>query len=103
MTAYNVVRFRVKPGMESAFEDSLRRDMEEGFPGLRQAALIRTGERRYCEIGEWDDFDSLVEARPAMLASLDAVRDMLEDMGNGLGVTDPVSGEAVIEFRREPR
>jgi hypothetical protein len=32
-----------------------------------------------------------------MIGFLDEVRDMLEDLGGGLGVTDPVSGEAVVE------
>jgi len=33
-----------------------------------------------------------------MIASLDEVRDMLEDLGDGLGVTDPRSGEVVIDL-----
>ena len=36
--------------------------------------------------------------RPTMIAMLDSFRDMLEDLGGGLGVTDPVSGEAVAEM-----
>ena len=32
-----------------------------------------------------------------MIAGLDRFRDMLEDLGGGLGVTDPVSGEVVLE------
>jgi hypothetical protein len=32
-----------------------------------------------------------------MIGFLDEVRPYLEDLGNGLGVTDPVSGEAVVE------
>ena len=39
----------------------------------------------------------LVAARPQMQATLDGMRDMFEDLGGSLGVTDPVSGEAVIE------
>ena len=35
-----------------------------------------------------------------MIGFLDEVRDCLEDLGGGLGVTDPVSGEAVVETRR---
>jgi hypothetical protein len=31
-----------------------------------------------------------------MIATLDSFRDRLEDLGGGLGVTDPVSGEAVF-------
>jgi hypothetical protein len=33
-----------------------------------------------------------------MIASLDKMRTLLEDLGSGLGVTDPVSGEAVLEI-----
>ena len=32
-----------------------------------------------------------------MIAQLDRMRGMLEDLGGGLGVTDPVSGDAVVE------
>jgi hypothetical protein len=33
-----------------------------------------------------------------MIARLDTFRDMLEDLGGGLGITDPVSGEMVLEM-----
>jgi hypothetical protein len=33
-----------------------------------------------------------------MIATLDKFRGMLEDLGGGLGVTDPVSGEVVVEL-----
>ena len=49
-------------------------------------------------IAGWDDFDSLVAARPRMIAVLDTFRDTLEDLGGGLGITDPVSGETVAEM-----
>jgi len=39
----------------------------------------------------------MAAARPQMIAILDTIRDMLEDLGGGLGVTDPVSGEVVVE------
>jgi hypothetical protein len=42
--------------------------------------------------------DSIVAARPEMIEVLDGFRQMLEDLGGGLGVTDPVSGEAVVEI-----
>jgi hypothetical protein len=72
--------------------------MRARFDGYRGGALIKTGDRSYCFIGGWDDFDSLVAARPEMIAMLDTVRDTLEDLGGGLGVTDPVSGETVVEL-----
>lgn len=97
MTAYNVVRNRVKPGREQDFENAYR-SIERNFSGLRKMAVIKTGDRSYCIIGEWDSMDSIVAARPEMIKTLDTFRDMLEDLGGGLGVTDPVSGEAVVEI-----
>ena len=98
MTAYNIVRFRVKPGMEEAFLASQRKSIDEqDLPGALSAALVKTGDRQYCFVGRWDDFDSIVAARPRMIGFLDEVRDYLEDLGGGLGVTDPASGSAVIE------
>ena len=98
MTAYNVVRFRVKPGREDDFIEKNREMGREEISGLRKGALVKTGERSYCLVGEWDSFDAIVAARPALIASLDDMRDMLEDLGGSLGVTDPVSGEAVLEI-----
>ena len=60
--------------------------------------MIKTGDRSYCVLGEWDSFQALAGARPQMIAMLDTFRDTLEDLGSGLGVTDPVSGEAVLEL-----
>jgi hypothetical protein len=98
MTAYNVVRFRVKPGMEDKFLASQRRSLEGDLPGSLSAALVKTGDRSYCFVGRWESFDDIVAARPQMIGFLNEVRDLLEDLGNGLGVSDPVSGEAVIEM-----
>ena len=47
---------------------------------------------------EWDSFQNLAVARPKMIAMLDTFRDTPEDLGGGLGVTDPVSGEVVLEI-----
>ena len=33
-----------------------------------------------------------------MIANLDKFRGLLEDLGGGLGVTDPISGEVVAEM-----
>ena len=95
MTAYNVVRMRVKPGLEDKVLSSFEAD--DDMANARRLAVIKTGDRSYCLIGEWNSMDDIVAARPAMIASLDKVRDMLEDLGHGLGVTDPVSGEVVFD------
>jgi len=42
MTAFNVVRFRVKPGREEQFVNA-HRDAEANFPGMRRVALVKTG------------------------------------------------------------
>jgi antibiotic biosynthesis monooxygenase len=98
MTAFNIVRFRVKPGREEAFIEAHRR-LDPTFAGFQRGALVRTGERSFCMVGEWESFDRIVAARPQMIGILDGFRDDLEDLGGGLGLTDPVSGEAVVEMK----
>lgn len=102
MTAFNVVRFRVKPGRDREFVD-LHRKAPVNFKGWRNGALVKTGDQTYCFVGEWDNFNSIVAARPGMVGMLDGFRDMLEDLGNGLGVTDPVSGESVLQLGTKPK
>ena len=69
------------------------------WPGLKHANIIKTGERTFCIIAEWTDMESLANARPNMIATLDSFRDTLEDLGGGLGVTDPVSGPVVLALK----
>jgi len=97
MTAFNVVRFRIKPGREAEFIDAHRKSRAD-FAGFKRFVLIKTGDRSYCVVGEWDSFQALAAARPQMITMLDTFRDTLEDLGSGLGVTDPVSGEVVLEM-----
>lgn len=96
MDAYNVVRFKVKPGKEQAFLDA-HKDAPD-LEGLEKAVIVKTGDRTYCFVGEWESLDKLAAARPKMVGMLDKVRGMLEDLGGGLGVTDPVSGEVVMKL-----
>ncbi len=98
MSAFNAVRFHVKPGREQDFLDAHRR-VERNWPGMKSANIIKTGDSTFCIIGEWDSMDSLAAARPQMIATLDSFRDTLEDMGDGLGLTDPVSGPVVLELK----
>jgi hypothetical protein len=68
------------------------------LPGMKRGTMIKTGERTFCLVGEWDSMESIVAARPSMITMLDRVRGDLEDLGGGLGVTDPISGQAVLEL-----
>jgi antibiotic biosynthesis monooxygenase (ABM) superfamily enzyme len=92
------VRFRVKPGREQEFLDAHKK-IQADWPGLRHANIIKSGERSYCIIAEWTDMDSLAKARANMIATLESFRDTLEDLGGGLGVTDPVSGPVVLALK----
>ena len=97
MSAFNIVRFHVKPGSEQRFIDTHRK-LRPRFKGFLGGHLVKTGDQTFCIIGEWRNFQSLVAARPEMIGFLDGFREMLEDLGGGLGVTDPVSGESVLKL-----
>lgn len=98
MTAFNAVRFKVKSGREQEFLDA-HKNVAAEWAGLRHVNIIKSGERGYCIIAEWDDVDAIAKARPAMIATLNTFRDTLEDLGNGLGVTDPVAGPVVLALK----
>jgi hypothetical protein len=102
MTAFNIVRFRVKPGREQEFLDAHKK-AERFFPGMRRFIMVKTGERAYCVMAEWASFDKIVAARPSMIGILDSFRDTLEDLGGGLGVTDPVAGTVVMDKAPEAK
>jgi hypothetical protein len=98
MTTFSVVRFRIKPGREAEFLDA-HRGGKAKWPGLVNGRIIKTGgERSYCLICEWADAAAIAAARSNMIATLNSFRDTLEDLGNGLGVTDAVSGDAVVDL-----
>lgn len=97
MTTFSVVRFRVKPGREADFLDA-HRNGKAKWPGLTKGHIFKTGEQTYCLVCEWADKAALTNARSNMIATLNSFRDTLEDMGNGLGVTDAVSGDSVVDL-----
>jgi quinol monooxygenase YgiN len=99
MEVANVVRMRVKPGEEKEFLDTQAQASSQDWAGLRSVYIVKTGDRDFCFVGEWDSMEAMAAKRPAMIAELDKVRHLLEDLGEGLGVTDPVSGEIVLRMR----
>jgi hypothetical protein len=98
MPAFNIVRFRVKPGQEAQFLNA-HRDGKANWPGLQRGTMIKTGDDTYCLIGEWTDTDAIAGARSNMIATLNSFRETLDDLGSGLGVTDAISGPTVLDLR----
>ena len=99
MTAMNVVHMRVKPGRENEFVSIHQAFDTNGLAGMRTFWVIKTGERDYCVVGEWNGMDDIAEARPAMIAHLDKLRSILEDLGGGRGVTEPWSGPVELQLK----
>lgn len=96
MSAMNVVHMRVKPGMVEEFI-RLHEDFDfKALAGGRNVWLVRSGERGFMVVAEWDSLDALAAARSAMVANLDRLRPILEDLGGGRGVTEPWSGEVAL-------
>lgn len=100
MTAMNVVHMRVKPGQEAEFLRIHEEMRAVKMKGSRNFWLVRSGERSFIVVGEWDSLDAMIAARPAMIANLDKLRPILEDMGGGRGVTEAWSGEVALHIAR---
>jgi hypothetical protein len=98
MTAINVVRFRIRPGMDQVFLDA-HRDGKADWPGLKHGLIADAGERTYVLVGEWPDMTALAGARNRMIGTLDTFRHALEDQGHGRGVTDAISGNVVLSLK----
>ena len=103
MTAMNVVHMRVKPGKEAEFMAMHRTVDPASMKGGRNLWVLKTGERSYCLVGEWDSMDALASSRPEMIATLDKLRPLLEDLGGGRGLTEPYSGEVEFHSRLNKR
>ena len=97
MPTFNVVKFKVKPGMEDTFLDA-HRSGKARWPGLERGTIIKTGDQTFCLVGEWTSRDAMSAARSAMIATLDTFRATLEDQGEGRGLTDAVSGDVVVNL-----
>lgn len=99
MTAMNVVHMRVKPGKEDDFLRIHQELRATPMPGGRNFWLVRSGERSFIVVGEWDSMAALIAARPAMIGNLDKLRPILEDLGGGRGLTEPWSGEVALQLQ----
>ena len=95
----NVVRSKVKDGKKDEVIKKLKEffDSMKGTEGLISMKQIQTGPNNMCIVGEWKDEQSIAKARDKMIAGLDSVRSLLEEISPELGVTDPVSGPVIME------
>jgi hypothetical protein len=98
MTAMNIVHMRVKPGKDDEFLAIHRAFGAEPMAGSESFDVVKTGERSYCIVGRWQSVEAMVGARPTMIANLDRLRPILEDLGGGRGVTEPWSGNVVLSL-----
>lgn len=99
MTAMNVVHMRVKAGKEDEYIRIHKEMDSRSMPGGRNFWLIRSGERSFIVVAEWDSMEALAAARPAMIGNLDRLRPILEDLGGGRGLTEPWSGEVALHMK----
>ena len=95
MSVINVVRFRVRPGMDKVFLDA-HRDGKADWPGLSRGVIVATGERSYVLIGEWADVSALADARPRMIQTLGTFRDALRAGRDRCGFR---RGRLVVEMK----
>ena len=97
----NVVKSKVKEGKKDEYMKKLKEFFNniKGTDGLISMKQIQTGPNTMCIIGEWKDEQSIAKAREKMIAGLDSVRSLLEEISPELGVTDPVSGPVILEYK----
>ena len=95
----NVVRSKVKEGKKDELMKKLKEffNKMKGTDGLISMKQIQTGPSNMCVIAEWKEEQSIAKARDKMIAGLDSIRPLLEEISPELGVTDPVSGPVIME------
>ena len=95
----NVVRSKVKEGKKDEYMKKLKEFFNniKGTEGLISMKQIQTGPNDMCIIGEWENEQSIAKAGEKMIAGLDSVRSLMEEISPELGVTDPVSGPVIME------
>jgi len=92
------VRFVARPGCG---DELVGRLGEFSFPeGLERHMVVSIGGESYCTFALWRQEQDLVNARPALIAFLDSIRHLLQEISPQLGVTDPVSGPVLINDKR---
>ena len=95
----NVVKIKVKEDKKDEHMKKLKEFFNnmKGTDGLISMKQIQTGPNNMCIIGEWKNEESIAKARDELIAGLDTVRPLLEEISPELGVTDPVAGLVIME------
>lgn len=96
MTAFNVVKYQVKPDMEEKFMQ-VHREATWPMEGFKRGSLIKTGDCAYCFLGEWDNAQLAAQAEAPMVEILNQFMDTLEEQVSGQK-TDAAFGDVLIEY-----
>jgi hypothetical protein len=96
MTAFNLVRFRVKPVSEGDFI-AAHCAIRQGCSGVRKGSLTKPGDQTLCIIGVWSGMRALANACPKLIGVPDGVHHFSKIWATVWGVTDPVCFKAVRE------
>ncbi|MDB9986167.1 hypothetical protein OAD84_04310 [Pelagibacterales bacterium] len=94
MEYINIVRAKVKPDHLDEYME-LNKEFPK-FKGMLESKLVKTGDFTFCYVGTWESEEAIAAERDNMIANLDKMRPMLEELSPELGLTDPVSGLVVI-------
>ena len=98
MKFINVVKVQVKDSSKDIYLKKIGEFFTKmsSTEGLISFKLVEIGKNRYCSIGEWENESAIGAARPKMVAFLNTIRPMLDEMSPELGVTDPASGPLIL-------
>ena len=96
MDAFNIIRFRVKPGRKEDFIEAHRTATIE-WDGLKQASLVQVGDRAFCLILQWQSELKMNIAKPKLARALERFRDCLEELSPKIGIAAAMSGPAVFQ------
>ncbi len=84
----NIVRFKLKSDCVDKYFEVVDKT---SFELMTQRYIAKTGVYNYCFVGIWKSAEAIAAQRPAMIAHLDEVRGLMEELSPELGITDPVS------------
>ena len=92
----STVRFLVKDGCVDKFIEKHNEpgDIDQTGIGLNQY-LIRSGDRSFTWIGMFESETAIAEVRPNLVQKLDKVRNLLEEISQEIGISDPASGPVI--------